>query len=77
MARKLWILHNFAVENLLPQNVGSSIINYLQESTEVAHRGIPSSRPQPATNNGVRDVRSTWLVAPPTLMGSTLLAPRA
>ena len=64
------------VENLLPQNVGS-IINYLQESNEVAHRAIPSSRPQPATNNSVRDVSSTWLVAPPTLMGSTPLAPRA
>ena len=43
------------VENLLPQNVGS-IINYLQESVEVAQWGTPScSRPQPATDNGVRD----------------------
>ena len=46
------------VENLLPHNVGS-IINYLQESTEVTKWGIPScSRPQPATNNGARDGRS-------------------
>ena len=64
------------VENLLPQNVGS-IINYLQY-TEAAQRGTPScSQPQPATDNGVGDGRSNWLVAPPTLMGSTPWAPRA
>ena len=46
------------VENLLPQNVGS-IMNYLQEFTEVAKWGAPSwSRPYPATDNGVRDGRS-------------------
>ena len=46
------------VENLLPQNV-ESIINYFQQSTEVAKWGTPSgSRPQPATVNGVRDGRS-------------------
>ena len=46
------------MENLVPQNVGS-IINYLQYSTEVAKLGTPScSRPQPATDNGVRDGRS-------------------
>ena len=43
------------VENLLPQNAGS-IINYLQEFTEVAQWGTPScNRPQLATHNGVRD----------------------
>ena len=35
------------------------------------------SQPQPATDNGVRDGRSNWLVALPTLMGSTPWAPRA
>ena len=64
------------VENLLPQNVGS-IINYLQY-TEAAQWVTPScSQPQPATDNGVRDGKSNWLVAPPTLMGSTPWAPRA
>ena len=64
------------VENLLPHNA-RSIINYLQKSTEVAQWGTPScSRPQPATDNGVRDGRSNWLVAPPTLMDSTPWAPR-
>ena len=63
------------VENLLPQNVGS-IINYLQWCTEATQWEAPScSQPQPATDNGVRDGRSNWLVAPPTLMGSTPLAP--
>ena len=53
------------LENLLPQNVGS-FTNYLQQSTEVAQWGTPScSRPQPATDNGVRDGRSNCLVAPP------------
>ena len=42
------------VENLLSQNVGS-IINYLQQFTEVAQWGAPScSQPQPATDNGER-----------------------
>ena len=42
------------VENLLPQNVGP-IINYLQQSTEVAQWGTPScSRLHPATDNGTR-----------------------
>ena len=64
------------VENLLPQNV-RSIINYLQY-TEAAQWGTPSfSQPQPATDNGVRDGRSNWLFAPPTVMGSTPWAPRA
>ena len=55
------------VENLLAQNVGS-IINNLQSFAEVAQWGAPScSRPQLATDNGVRDSRSNWLVAPPTL----------
>ena len=36
--------------------------------TEVAKWGAPScSQPQPATDNGIRDGRSNWLVAPPTL----------
>ena len=36
--------------------------------TEVAQRVAPScSQPQPATDNGVRDGRSNWLVASPTL----------
>ena len=35
--------------------------------TEVAQWGAPScSQPQAATDNGVRDGRSNWLVAPPT-----------
>ena len=63
------------VENLLPQKV-RSIINYLQQSTEVGQWGTPScSRPQPTTDNGVREGRSNWLVAPPTLMGNTPWAP--
>ena len=38
--------------------------------TEGAQWGAPScSQPQPATDNGVRDGRSNWLVAPPTLQG--------
>ena len=58
---------SFAVENLLPQNV-VSIINYLHQFTEVAQWGTPScSRPQPATDTGVREGRSNWLGAPPTL----------
>ena len=53
------------VENLLPQNVWS-IINYLKLSTEAAQWGTPScSQPQPAMDNGVREGRSNWLVAPP------------
>ena len=55
-------------------------VNYqlLAVITEVAQWGTPSySRPQPATDNGVRDGRSNWLVAPPTDMGSTPWAPRA
>ena len=35
------------------------------------------SQPQPATYNGVRDGRSNWLVASPTLMGRTPWEPRA
>ena len=55
------------VDNLPPQNLGS-IINYFQLSTEAARWGTPScSLPQPATDNGFRDGRSNWLVAPPTL----------
>ena len=45
-------------------------VNYqlLGVITEVAQWGTPScSRPQPATDNGARDCRSNWLVAPPTL----------
>ena len=65
-AGKVKVLENLLpqpVENLLPQNA-DSIINYL--------------RPQPATDNGVRDGRSNWLVAPPTLyrQGSTPWTPR-
>ena len=44
--------------------------NYQQLAviTEVAQWGAPScSQPQPATDNGVRDGRSNWLIAPPTL----------
>ena len=65
------------VENLLPQNVGS-IINYLQQCTEAAQWETPScSQPQSAMDNGVRDGRSNWLVAHPTLIGSTPWAARA
>ena len=49
-------------------------VNYLQRAviTEVAKWGTPScSRPQPATDNGVRDDRYNLLVAIPTIMGST------
>ena len=36
--------------------------------TEVAQWWAPScSQPQPATDNGIRDGRSNWLVAPPAL----------
>ena len=36
--------------------------------TEVAQWGAPScSQPQPAMDNGIRDGRSNWLVAPSTL----------
>ena len=36
--------------------------------TEVAQWGAPScSQPQTTTDNGIRDGRSNWLVAPPTL----------
>ena len=60
MARSL------SVENLLPQNVGS-IINY-SNVTEVAQWGALScSRPQPATENGVRYGRSNWMAVTPTL----------
>ena len=62
-------------ENLQPQNVGS-VINYLEQFTEVIYwsnfvvqkYGNPCcSRPQLATDNGVRDGKSNWLVAPSTL----------
>ena len=49
-------------------------VNYqlLAVITEVAQWGTPGcSRPQPATDNGARDGRSNWLVAPPTRLGST------
>ena len=47
-------------------------------STEVAQCGTPScSRPQPATDNGVRVGRCNWLVTPSTLMGSASWVPRA
>ena len=55
-------------------------VNYqlLAAITEVAQFGTPScSRPQSATDNGVRDGRSNWLVTLPTLMDSTPWAPRA
>ena len=53
------------VENLLETECG---VNYqlLAVITEVAQWWTPSfSPPQPATDNGVRDGRSNWLVAPP------------
>ena len=60
------------VENLLRQNV-CSIINYLQKFTKVAQWGAPSFiQPQPATDNGVRDGRSNWLVELPTLHRAVL-----
>ena len=55
-------------------------VNYqlLAVITEAAQWGTPScSQSQLATDNGVRDGRSNWLVAPPTLMGSTPWAPHA
>ena len=68
---------SFLVENLLLQNVGS-IISYLQYCTEAAQWWTPSCiQPQPATDNGVKHARSNWLVAHPTLMGSSPWAPRA
>ena len=61
------MVRSLPVENLLPQNVGL-INNYLQQCTEAAQWGTHScSQPQPATDNGVRDGRSNWLVAPPPL----------
>ena len=51
------------------------IIKLLAVITEVAEWGTPSC--SPATDNIVRDGRSNWLVALPTLMGSTPWAPRA
>ena len=63
---KFSMAKSIPVEDLLPQNVGS-IINYLK-FTEVTQWGAPRcSQPQPATDNAVRDGRSNWLVAPPTL----------
>ena len=67
MARSLTVV------NLLRQNAGS-IINCLQQSTEVAAKwGTPCcSRPQPATDNGVKDGRSNLLAATPyPTQGST------
>ena len=55
-------------------------VNYqlLAVTTVVAQFETPRcSQPQPATDNDVRYGRSNWLVAPPTLMGSTSWAPRA
>ena len=55
-------------------------VNYrlLAVITEASQWGTPScSQPQPAMDNGVRDCRFNWLVAPSTLMGSTSWAPRA
>ena len=66
---------SLTVENLLPQIRAPQLLALI---TEVAQGGTHSfSRPQLATENGVRDGRSNWLVAPPTLMGSTLWAPGA
>ena len=51
------------------------VFNYqlLAVITEVAQWGAPScSQPQPATDNGVREGRSNWLVAPPTLHRAVL-----
>ena len=64
---KTSMARSLPVENRLPQNVGS-IINNFQQYTEVAQWGAPiCSRPQPGTDNGVRDGRSNWLVTSPTL----------
>ena len=53
--------------NLLPLFVGS-IINNFSNITEEAQWATPScSRPQPATNNGVRDGRFNCLSVTPTL----------
>ena len=47
-------------------------------ATEVAQWGTPiCSRPQPATDNGVRDGRFNWLITPTTFMGSTPWVPHA
>ena len=48
-------------------------VNYqlLAVITEVAQWGTPGcSRPQPTADNGARDSRSIYLVAPPTFMVS-------
>ena len=60
----LYRARSLPVENLLPQNA-EPIINDFQLSTEVAQWGTPScSRPQLATDNGVRYGKSNRLVAP-------------
>ena len=59
---------NFPVKNLVPQNVGSINDQLLAVITEVAQSGTPGcSRPQLATDNGVRDQLTGRT---PTLMGS-------
>ena len=70
------VFYGLQVENLLPQKAG---VNYqlLAVITEVAQCGTPSySRPQSATDNGVRDSSSNLLVVPPPSWAVTM-APRA
>ena len=61
------------MENQLPQNL---VVDYQLLAVLVAYWGTLQST-TPATDNGVRDGRYNCLVALPTLMGSTTLAPRA
>ena len=89
---RMWVTTECGYHIPLPQN-GTHILvvvphttttecgfNYqlLAVITEVAQLGAPScSQPQPATDNGVRDGRSNWLVAQPhPTQGSTPWAPR-
>ena len=68
---------SFPVENLLPQIV-VNLSTTCSNAVEVAQWGAPRcSRPQPATDNGVRDGRSNWLaVSSYPTQGSILCAPR-
>ena len=65
------------VDNLLPQNAGQ-LSTTCSNAIEITQWETPNwSRPQPATDNGVKDGWSNRQVAPPTLKGSTPWAPSA
>ena len=64
------------VENLCYQRMWGQWTTTCSNYWSALWRTPSCSRPLSATDNGVRDGRSIWLVAPPTLMGSTPWAPR-